>query len=299
MSAYGFTIVSGLTNGLTYAAVGIAFGLVFFVTGRFHYAFGLFYSFAGVIAGWAYAIHHWPLWIAVIVGVAAGTVAGILSEILVYRQFDRRAPNASLLGVFIASLGMVIAGEALMSLVFDQAASFNLPLVKPLTWRPDTIPVPLIDVITCVACVVLIVLVDLVVTRSSLGRQMRAAESNQRLAGIFGVNVNRVFVAVFVLASFVGAVLGILHTAAASATPQMGDSIIIYAIVVAFLGHGRSIFAHAAIGVFLGVFEGLIGLWFGALLQSLVVFVILFLFILGVAYLGSFRKRIFQRRSIA
>jgi branched-subunit amino acid ABC-type transport system permease component len=297
LSAYGFTIVSGITNGLTYGALGIAFGLVFFVTGRFHYAFGLFYSVAGVIAGWGYAIEGWPLAVAVVVGLAAGTIAGILSEILVYRQFDRRAPNASLLGVFIASLGMVIAGEALMSMVFDQAASFNLPLVSPITWRPGNIPVPLIDVVISVTCVVLLVIVDLVVTRSSLGRQMRAAESNQRLASIFGVNVKRVFVAVFVVASFVGAVLGILQAAASSATPQMGDSIIIFAIVVAFLGHGRSVLAHAVIGVLLGVFEGLIGLWFGALLQSLVVFVILFLFILGVAYLGGVRM-LLQRRSV-
>jgi hypothetical protein len=34
--------------------------LVFFVTGRFHFAFGLFYGAAGMVAAWSASYLGWP-----------------------------------------------------------------------------------------------------------------------------------------------------------------------------------------------------------------------------------------------
>ena len=77
----------------------------------------------------------------------------------------------------------------------------------------------------------------------------------------------------------------------------MGDSIIIYAIVVAFLGRGRTILAIGLIGEVLGIVEALVGYRFGQLPQSLVVFVILFAFVVGVAYQPVIRRLRLSSRS--
>ncbi len=290
MTEYGYIIVSGLANGAGYALVGAAFGLIFFVTGRFHFAFGLFYGLAGMLAGWLATVHNWPAWAAILVALAAGTAGGVLTELTVYRALDRRASGLSFLGVFIVALGLVTAGEAAMALIFNQGATFNITLVSSGVWRFGGIPVPYIKATIFIVCWICLVATYLIVNRSSTGRQMRAVQANSSLAGDYGIDVKRVFLVVFAVASFLGAVLGVLQAGSVAATPTMGDSIILYAIVVAFLGRGRSILALGLIGEALGVIEALMGYKFGQLWQSEIVFIILFAFVLALAYAPAFRQ---------
>jgi branched-chain amino acid transport system permease protein len=297
MTQYGFVLVDGITSGATYALAGAAFGLVFFVTGRFHFAFGLFYGAAGMVAAWSASYLGWPTWLAVLLGLAVGTLGGVLSELLVYRALDRRSTGLTLLGVFIASLGLVVAGEALMSLVFNQEPTFNITLVPFEDWRIDGVAVPYIKATDIIVCWVLLLALSVITGRTHFGRQMKAVEANPDLSATFGIDPKRVGLAVFALISFVGAVLGILAAGTTTASPQMGDSIIIYAIVVAFLGRGRSILAIGLIGEVLGIVEALVGYRFGQLPQSLVVFVILFAFVVGVAYQPVIRRLRLSSRS--
>jgi branched-chain amino acid transport system permease protein len=299
MKEYGFVLVSGFTAGATYAVAGAAFGLVFFVTGRFHFAFGLFYGAAGMVAAWSSSYLGWPLFPSILFGLAVGTLGGVATELLVYRALDRRAAGLTLLGVFVASLGLVVAGEAVMGLIFDQLPTFNITLVPADSWRVDGVSIPYISGTEFLMCWLLLVALFVVTSQTHLGRQMRAVQASPELAANFGINPKRVILIVFAIISLVGAVLGILEAGAVTASPQMGDTIIIYAIVVAFLGRGRNILTVGLIGEALGIIEALVGYKFGQLLQSLVVFVILFIFVLGVAYVPVVRRLRLRRQSAA
>jgi branched-chain amino acid transport system permease protein len=299
MAQYGFVIVSGLAAGATYALAGAAFGLVFFVTGRFHFAFGLWYGAAGVFAAWAVAVHGWSNTPAIIAGLALGTIGGILTELLVYRTLDRRASGLSLLGVFIASLGLVVAGEAAMGLIFNQAATFNIQLIDINVWRVDNIAIPHIKALVFIVCWIALILLFILIDRSSTGRQMRAVESSRDLAADFGINTKRVFLIVFAVVSFLGGVLGILQAGSVTATATMGDNVVIYAIVVAFLGRGRNVLVIGLIGEALGIIEALVGYKFGQLLQSLVIFVVLLAFVTAIAYAPSVQRFRLRRQAAA
>ncbi|MCW2542264.1 MAG: branched-chain amino acid transporter permease [Frankiales bacterium] len=294
MGQYGFTLVSGLTAGSTYALAGAAFGLVFFVTGRFHFAFGVWYGLAGMFAAWAVTVPHWSKGPAIVVALLLGIAGGMATELIVYRTLDRRAGGLSLLGVFIASLGLVIGGEAIMGLVFKQAASFNISLVPVNVYHWATVPVPLISLTVFLVCWVMLVVLYFALNKTSLGRQMRAVEANSSLAADYGINTKRIILIVFFIVSAIGGVLGILQAGAYAATPVMGENVIIYAIVVAFLGRNRSIITIGLIGEALGLIEAFVGFKFGQLLQSLVIFVVLFVFIAGISYapaIQAFRLR--------
>jgi branched-chain amino acid transport system permease protein len=297
VTQYGFVLVGGITSGATYALAGAAFGLVFFVTGRFHFAFGLFYGAAGMTAAWSAAYLHWPNTYAILFGLGVGTLAGVLTELVVYRALDRRAAGLSLLGVFIASLGLVVAGEATMSLIFDQAPTFNILIVPARVWHVDGVAVPYIKATVFIVCWVLLVALYWITSKTHLGRQMRAVEASPDLSANFGINPKRVGLIVFALVSFAGAALGILQAGTVTASPQMGESIVIYAIVVAFLGRGRNILTIGLIGEALGIIEALVGYRFGQLPQSLVVFVILFVFVVGVAHAPVVRQLRLRRQS--
>ncbi|MBC9732344.1 branched-chain amino acid ABC transporter permease [Nocardioides marmotae] len=299
MIEYGATLVTGLTNGFTYAALGVTFGLIFFVTGRFHFAYGLFYGLAGVLAAWGVEVQGWGLLPAVLIGVGAAILGGVLCEVVVYRAFDRRAPGLSLLGIFIASLGLTVAGEATMFLAFDDAPSYYLDLVDSRVFMLGDIAVPAIKLATASFCLVVLVALWFTLAHTSFGRKMRAVEANPVLARTFGINVTRVSIAVFAIGSGVAGMLGIFQSSTYAASPTMGQATIIYAFVVAFLGRGKNPLANLLIGLALGVFEALIGQWFGVVSRNLVVFLVLFAFIAAMPYASRLRGLLVPRRTVA
>jgi branched-chain amino acid transport system permease protein len=299
MTQYGTTLVTGITNGLNYAVLGVAFALIFFVSGRFHFAFGLFYALGGVICAWLVDVHEIGLPLAIVLGIVGATVGGILCEIIVYRAFDRRAPGLSLLGIFIASLGITVAGEAAMYLVFDEEPSYFIDIYNSKTFSWGTVPVPAIKITSVLFCVVVLAVLAFVRSQTSFGRKLRAVEANPTLATTYGIKVKRVYVAVFAIASAITGALGVLQSSTYAATPSMGEATIIYAFVVAFLGRGRGPLFSGVVGLGLGIFEALIGQWFGLVLRNLVVFLVLFAFIALRPYFGSLRSLLPARRDPA
>jgi branched-chain amino acid transport system permease protein len=289
MNQYASTLVTGVSNGLIYGALGVTFGLIFFVTGRFHFAYGLFYGLAGVLCSWGVNIQGWSLPLAIVLGVVAATLGGVLCEVVVYQAFDRRAPGLSLLGIFIASLGLVVAGEATMFFFFDQAPTYYIDIFQSRTFTWGGVAVPEVRVATVLFCVVVLAVLAYLLGRTSLGRQMRAVEANPVLARTYGIKVKRLFVVVFAIGSAVAGALGIFEASTHAASSTMGESIIIYAFVVAFLARGRGPLFYGLIGLGLGIFEALIGQWFGLVLRNLVVFLVLFVFIALRPFLGSLR----------
>jgi branched-chain amino acid transport system permease protein len=297
MNLYGATLVNGITNGLTYGVLGVTFGLIFYVSGRFHFAYGLFYGVAGVVAAWSVQIQGWGLAPAVLVGVVVAIVGGVLCEVVVYRAFDRRAPGLSLLGIFIASLGLTVAGEAVLFLIFDDAPTYNIDLVDGTVWRLGAVALPAIKVVSVVFCILVLLGLSFMLARTPVGRQLRAVEANPVLATTYGINVKRVFVLVFAIGSGVAGVLGVFQASTYAATPTMGEATIIYAFVVAFLGRGRSTLFNGLVGLGLGIAEALIGQWFGIVWRNLVVFLVLFAFIALRPYTAGFRvAEIIRRR---
>src|SRR4051812_16809920 len=114
----GQSVYDGIATGSAYALLGVAFALILGVTGRFHFAFGIIYALTAYIA--AVVITDWglPLLPALLIGLLVAVVLGALVEALVYRPVASRAGENALLAVFVASLGLVIAGENVIRLIW-------------------------------------------------------------------------------------------------------------------------------------------------------------------------------------
>src|SRR5205814_4363449 len=102
--------------------LGVAFALILGVTGRFHFAFAIIYTFTAYVA--AVVLDKWglPLFPACVVGLLLGVALGPAVEAVVYRPLAQRAGDNALLGVFVAALGLVIAGENFIRLVWGNDA---------------------------------------------------------------------------------------------------------------------------------------------------------------------------------
>jgi len=272
-------LVNGIVNGAGYGLLGAAFALILGTTGRFHFALSLNYTLAAFLAAVLIAEGGLPFGLAVAIGLLIGVVSSVLCEAVVYRPLARRAGVNTLLSVFVASLGLVIAGQNLLQL---QWGSTPLPLPGPSesTIKVGSVVVSSFGVALLVAAVLLCAALQVLLTRTGVGRQILAVRVNPLMAGAVGVDVGRIFLAVFAIGGLLAGVAAIFQGLRFSATPTMGTTPVFYALVVAFFaGPARGPVFVLATGIAIGIIESESTLWLTAKLSSLVVFGLLLLYL--------------------
>ncbi len=273
-------LVNGLIKGSGFALLGVAFGLILSVTGRFHFAFAFTYTLAAFIAAEVGLSFNAPFWLAVVLGALAALVVGVLMELVVYRPLARRAGALALLTIFVSSLGMAIAGENLIAIIFHRSASETISGITISGIHIGNIDFTSLDVETVVVSWLLIILLAAAIKGTNFGRMVRAVRVNPEMSLVVGVNPGAIFLAVFAIGSFFGGVSAVFEAAQTAATPQMGFDPLFYAFTVAFLaGAARAPVAVGLVGLIIGVIQSLSGLFLTSQYADLVVFVILFIYV--------------------
>ena len=98
----------------------------------------------------------------------------------------------------------------------------------------------------------------LIVNYSKLGRAMRATSESQRIAGLLGVNINKIISFTFVIGAGLGAVAGILVAANYSvAHYSMGFMLGLKAFTAAVLGGIGNLGGAVLGGLLLGLIESI------------------------------------------
>jgi hypothetical protein len=114
--------VSGIINGAAYGLLGVGFALILGVSGRFHFAYAFTYTLAAYAVFWFSDRAGVPWWPSAILGILSAVVVGVAIERFIYRPIAARAGATALLSIFVASLGVAIAGQNLISLLFSSGA---------------------------------------------------------------------------------------------------------------------------------------------------------------------------------
>jgi branched-chain amino acid transport system permease protein len=275
----GQAVVNGIIAGSGYAMLGAALALILGVTGRFHFALGSTYMVAAFIA--AVAVGDWglPFLPAAAVGLTAGVVLGLLAEALIYGPVAKRAGEDALLPIFVASLGIVIAVENLVRLIWGSNTR-NLEGFPEHNYTVADINFSLAQLSQIAAAVLLLVGLALLLNRTLLGQQIRAVRGNPGFAPAVGVDVRRVYLIVFLFGSLLAGVAAIFGGIRFAVTPGAGNEPIFYAFVVAFVaGVMRSPLIVGAVGFGIGVAESVSTIWVSQNLSAITVFGLLFIFL--------------------
>jgi branched-chain amino acid transport system permease protein len=270
---------NGLLNGAGYGLLGAAFALILGTTGRFHFALSLNYTLAAFLAAVMIADSGWPFGAAVAFGLVIAVVSSVLCEALVYRPLARRAGVSTLLSIFVASLGILIAGQNALQLKWG---STPLPLPGPSesTVHISSVVVSSFAVALLVAAIAFCGGLQALLARTGLGRQILAVRVNPLMASAVGVDVGRIFLVVFAIGGLLAGVAAIFQGLRFSATPTMGVTPVFYALVVAFLaGAARGPLSALVIGIGIGIIESESTIWLTAKLSSLVVFGLLLIYL--------------------
>jgi branched-subunit amino acid ABC-type transport system permease component len=277
-------LLNGIIAGAVYGLLGVSFGLIFSVTDRFHFAYSLTYMLAAVAAVTGVE-NGLPLLPAALVGLLVVAVVGMLIELVVYRPVAAHGGWSAPLSVAIASLGITIAGQNLVQLLWgsETARALNGFDVSVVRFGDDLVTTSL-DLLTLGVCAALIVAMALTMRYTGLGRRIEAVRAEPEMARVVGLRPKRVGLIVFAIGSALAGVLGVLAAMRTAATPEMGFDPMFYAFVVAFVaGAGRPPLVIAGVGVLIGIAESMSALAIPTIWATTVVFGILFLYLVGIA----------------
>lgn len=279
-------LINAVSLGAIYSLFALGYALVFSILGVLnlaHSAIFMWGAFIGLIA-----IDRWGASVPVAF-LLAMVGAGLLSMALEYAAFrPLRRRNAARIAQLISSIGAAILLVNIAQLVFQQLYSRTeayLPrgLVPsdPIIIEGLGLRIIPIRMIILVIALVLMVLLQYMVTRTQVGQQMRAVSFNQRVAGLLGVDVSRIFVLTFFLAGALGGAAGMLYALTfLNVTPFIGEDVALIGLTAIVLG-GMGSIQGAVLGGFivagLQIFSTAIG---GSSYRNAVVFLLLFIILL-------------------
>ncbi|MGI4935227.1 MAG: branched-chain amino acid ABC transporter permease [Janthinobacterium lividum] len=271
-------IINGLVLGSMYALIALGYTMVYGVLNLINFAHGDVLMI-GAMTGLTilkYVNQAFPDLngvVKLIIAIVGAIPVCVLVSIIIERVAYRRLRNAPRLAPLITAIGVSILLQTFAMMIWGR---------NPLAF-PQVLPsksYELMGALITPAQVMLLVLATLsmvglvlLVEKTKMGRAMRATAENPRVAGLMGVDANRVIVFTFAIGAALAAVAGVMWGANySSAQFAMGFVPGLKAFSAAVLGGIGNIYGAMIGGILLGLIEslgaGYIGDLTGGLLGS-------------------------------
>jgi branched-chain amino acid transport system permease protein len=198
-------LINGLTQGSLYALVAIGFVIIFGTMNLVTFAHGEVYMVGAFMGYFALTLWNLPWPFALLMGMAAGWILGVLMEKIAFRPMR----NVGHMPPLLITIGMsIILKEVVM--VTLGAENRPVPSLYEQTIQVGGSQISLLQLVILGIVVVLIVGLQLLIQGTKIGRAMRATAQDHEAAEAMGVNADRVFNIAFALASLLGGAAAVL-----------------------------------------------------------------------------------------
>jgi branched-chain amino acid transport system permease protein len=273
-------LVNGLVSGSFYALSALGLTLIFGLMRVVNFAHGEFYMLGGVLGWLATARLGLDFFSGMaVVALAMAGFGWLIDRFLIERVRDQGEEAGILLTI---GLSIFVANSALLA--FGTAPQkIEGPVANSIIVLGPVI-VTKLRLFAVGACALFIFAAHLLVTRSRLGRAMRATFQDPMAARLAGIKTERVYAATFALGCTLAAMSGMLLGSIYSAQVSIGGLVSLKAFVVVILG-GMGSFAGAILGgLILGVAEAMWGGYVSTGLVDIIGFFIVILTLLFKPY---------------
>jgi len=217
-SADTFITIANDIPAIAVTAVGMTFVLI--IAG-IDLSVGSVMALAAAVAGITMVQWHWPLYLAVLVAMAVGAVAGLLNGAI---SVTWRLPS------FIVTLGMLEVARGAAYIATDSRTQY---IGGPVEW----LSAPMLGGVSpaFVIAIVIVVIAHLVLTRSVFGRHMIGIGTNEEAMRLAGVDPRPIKIAVYSLLGALAGLAGIIQSSrleAADPNAGIGAELVVIASVV-------------------------------------------------------------------
>jgi branched-chain amino acid transport system permease protein len=256
-------IINGLVLGSMYALVALGYTMVYGVLNLINFAHGDVLMI-GAMAGLTIlkmvqtVAPDLPGIVKLCIAILGAIPVCMLVNVIIERVAYRRLRNAPRLAPLITAIGVSLLLQTFAMMIWGRSP---IPFPQIMPSEPLHVGGALISqtqVLLLVLALVSMIGLVLLVEKTKMGRAMRATAENPRVAGLMGVDSNRVIVATFAIGAALAAVAGVMWAANySSAQFAMGFAPGLKAFSAAVLGGIGNIYGAMVGGILLGLIESL------------------------------------------
>jgi branched-subunit amino acid ABC-type transport system permease component len=240
-------VLSGLTAAMFLFIVASGLSVVFGVMRVLNFAHGSFYMVGAYLA---WQITHWlgaatgSFWLAVL-GAATGVaiLGGVVERVFLRHLYGRD----DLYQLLLTYALVLILGDAARIAWGTQQLTVPRPAGLGGSFELFGAVVPFYNFFIILLGPAIAVACWLLLSRTGMGRMVRAAASDREMLSALGANVGRIYTVMFMAGSFLAGLGGALVTPVRSIVPGMDVEIIVEAFIVVVIG---------GLGSFWGTFLG-------------------------------------------
>lgn len=267
-------ILNGFLASGTYALFAVGFTMIFGIMGVLNMAHADLAMVAALAIVWAVSAGFSPI-PAVLIAVVATVVMALVVERVAMRPGRRFKGEAAIEMPLIGTIGAGMVLQNVAALLFGNKIIF-FPWQLPAFVNIGGFLVSQGLLISAAVAIVLLVLLEILVDRTSIGRQIRAVAQNPTAAKIMGINTDLVIVSTVALTALIAGIAGgLVGLSYGFVSPLMGISYAIKGLVAMIIGGVGSLRGAVLGAVMIGIIEALAVTWFGSQMKDVAVFAVL------------------------
>ena len=222
-------LVAGIVHGSVYALIALGYSMVYGILKLLNFAHGDIFMVGSFIGYGILTVFGGALALTIPIGLLlalmflgamlGGGLLGVVIERFAYRRLreaPRIAPLITALGVsfFLENAALLVLGADYQS--FNTFSWNTNSSGLGVLWRngfklPGDVRVSIAQIIVVMGALVLMVALTIFVSRTQLGRAMRAVSYDRQAAEMMGIDVNRVIAVTFFIGSALAGAAGIFN----------------------------------------------------------------------------------------
>jgi branched-chain amino acid transport system permease protein len=212
-------LVNGVTLGSVYALIALGYSMVYGILKLLNFAHGEVYMFGAFIGYFVLTAlggadsPMLPVAPLLVIMFLAGMLGAGLLGVVIERFAYRPLRNAPRIAPLISAIGVSFFLQASALLLFSaQFRTYDTPQLIPFSTGIEAGPlrISLVRILVIGSAVFLMIALTLLVSRTRLGKAMRATSYDREAAAMMGVDVDRVIVATFLIGSALAGAAGVM-----------------------------------------------------------------------------------------
>ncbi|SOE08691.1 branched-chain amino acid transport system permease protein [Hoeflea halophila] len=244
-------LVPGLTIGSVYALGAVGISMIFGILRFAHFAHGDLMTIGGygvLTAVWFIPLH--PL-LLLPFGIALAIVSALAVDQFFYKPL-RKLPT---IYTVIASFGVALIFRSLAQLFWSSGNEVFISGVRMPVVLFDTFRISELHMQVIILTLIIAIALHFFLTRSQLGRAMRAVSDEPELASVAGLDTERVVRWTWVIGAAMAATAGVFAGMDTSMHPNLGWNLLLAMFAAAVLGGIGKPMGAIAGGLIIGVAE--------------------------------------------
>lgn len=277
-------IITGISIGGIYAMLAVGYALIYSVFDFSNFAFGCVMMVSAITCYYCTTIFELNLFTGLLISVVVGIIVSLLIELLAYRPMRKKGTDR--LFLMITGMGIDLAVTNTGTVFFGANAraisTGHLDMSAYNIGGDNGLYIGKLDMAALVISIITLILLYFYIKKTKTGLGIRASAYSTSIAGMMGVNVDRVSISVFFISGIMAGIAGVFCGLKYSVNPYVGSTPALKAFIASAIGGLGSLQGAVVGGLILGLLETLVSGFISSVYRDLfsygaLIFVLLFL----------------------